>query len=259
MQIASPHLAPRVRLACTVLLLVPLTALVVQHVLNGQLDWRAVNYVYSDEIHVEPHGWKEWRYRLKNDREYREYRDAMEKLENSHRTSSIAIRPYANGDTMRRAIVQVIAHHEGAVARYGYALQAQGPFGLLADEIGFSNKYDEPMIVLAPPDVIEFLVGSADRLNRRGTAQRWISALPAADGKKPVPYADALQRQWPALVIRVEPAKSTVVTIMATILLAVGLAIWWSPVIWSLVRKRKPASQNIDQFGPHESIQSADS
>ena len=236
MGITSPGKASVVRLVGTVLLIALVAILAVQHILNRQMDWRAVNYAYGDEIHVEPHGWKEWRHRLQHDEEYLAYRDEMERLRADDTTTVVDFRPFSNGEAMRRAVVQMVAHDEGAIARYGYVLPASNPVGNVLDEIGFSNKYDEPMIVLAPPDVIEALTESAEKAHRRDAAQQWINDLPSAEGKRPVPYSASLRQKWAAVVVRVEPARATVLGSMGAGLLAVGLAIWWGRVVWQRAR-----------------------
>ena len=189
-----------------------------QHALNAKLDWSDVTYVYGDEILAAP-----------------PKPDDIAKLLQRDNSEVIGFRAHSNGAIVRRSIVQFVAHHQGAVVRYGYVHKAgeqpRNPLVLFTHEIGFSNKYDEPLVVQLPPDAAALLVERARTTKGRTGMQRWVAELPQTV-ERPVVYSPGLPREWPVVKIRVEPSTPTVEMVMGTILLGMLLSIlagvmWW--------------------------------
>ena len=73
----------------TILLAVLVLVLIVQHALNGTLDWNRVTYEFGDEIDQEP------------------------RSDSGRGFVTVDLRAHGNGATVRRGIVQYVAHHEG--------------------------------------------------------------------------------------------------------------------------------------------------
>ena len=77
--------------------------LAVQHALNAQLDFSDVTYRYGPEVRIPPPD-PQW----------------LAALQERETTEVISLRPFGNGEAVRRSVVQFVAHHQGSVVRYGY-------------------------------------------------------------------------------------------------------------------------------------------
>ena len=190
-----------------------ITGLAVQHVMHRGLDWRSVSYHYGPEVKRDPPS-----------------RTDIGKLIQRDNAIVVALRPYGNGADMRRAVVQYVAFHEGAVVRYGYLETVPpNPIVMLAHEVGFSNKYDEPMVVQLPPEVAEDVALFRDETARRRQAQEWLNGLPQTE-ERPMEWSMGLPGEWPVVRVRVEPAYWTVAMVLAVIvlgfLMAVAVFMW---------------------------------
>ena len=157
--------------------------------------------------------------------------------------TTVGLQARSNSAALRLGVVQYVAHHGGTVLRYGYVLRASAePGGLVRfwHELGFSNKYDEPILVQLKPDAAEELVRAVGDAKGRDGVQGWVRALPQA-GKRPVEYADA-PSDWPIVKVRVEPTYATVGTVMCVDLMGFWAALSWGRV---LMGERRGLSDDI--------------
>ena len=195
----------------TILLAVLVLVLIVQHALNGTLDWNRVTYEFGDEIDQEP------------------------RSDNGRGFVTVDLRAHGNGATVRRGIVQYVAHHEGTVLRYGYVhKRGEEPSFLVRffDEIGFSNKnkYDEPLLVQLAPAAAEDLVRGIDTAKGRSGMQRRLNSLPDTR-LRPQEYTGALPSDWPIIKVWVEPSYGMVAMVLGSAVLGVLVLAAWAYVL----------------------------
>lgn len=180
--------------------------LAVQHALNAQLDFSDVTYRYGPEVRIPPPD-PQW----------------LAALRERETTEVISLRPFGNGEAVRRSVVQFVAHHQGSVVRYGYvdpSLETITVLERILHEIGFSNKYDEPLMVQLPPDVAESFLSEAPVDDGREGMRGWVGDLPQTN-ERPVLYSRSLPDEWPVVVVRIEPSYPTVAMLLAVVLIGV--------------------------------------